>query len=104
MKVIDVDPVAAKALPDRWYYLQDEDMYLLNMKAKCNDDYVIDLDCIVALTEESRAIGKWYWHTRTIFCNYEGYEDEFEEAMNKSMKVAYDLFNRHNAIRIQSEI
>lgn len=100
MTIIEVDPIAYRALPDKWYYLKDEDMYLLNMKAVGDDRYLIDIDCIVALTEESEKIGKWYWHTCTIFCDYEGYETEFEEAMKKSMDVAFDLFYYYEATRI----
>lgn len=100
MTTIEVDHIASRALPDKWYYLKDEDMYLLNMKAIGDDGYLIDLDCIVALTKDSRKLGKWYWHTRTIFCDYEGYETEFEEAMKKSMDVAFDLFDYHGATRI----
>ena len=98
--IIETNPLLVKALPDRWYYNQDENMYLLNMKAECNDGHVIDLDCIVSLTDESKKLGKWYWHTRTIFCDYEGYEDEFEEAMDRSMDIAFELFRIHNAKRI----
>ena len=101
--IVDISSVVDKASPDKWCYLEVEDMYLLNMKAKCNNGHIIDLDCIVALTEESKKLDKWYWHTRTTFCDYEGYEDGFKEALDKSMEVAFELFRRYGATRVNRD-
>ena len=100
MVTVETNPVLTRAMPGSWCYFSDQDMYLLGMKAVCDDGYVIEVDCIVSLTKESRRIGKWYWHTRTVFCDHEGYERELDEAMGKSMDLAFELFRIFGARRI----
>lgn len=98
--VLAIIRATVRTLPDTWNYSKEEDMFILNMKAECTDGYIIDLDCIVAVNEESKKLGKWYWHTRTIFCDYEGYEEDLDNAFNKSINKAFSIIRMHNAKRL----
>ena len=105
MNVLDMGLALIKAqvraVPDTWNYSEEEDMFILNMDAYIPPlDYNFEVDCIVAMTEESRKLVKWYWHTRTLFEDYEGYEENLEDALNKSMDTALKIIKLCNAKRL----
>ena len=93
-----------RAIPDTWNYSEKEDMFILSMNAYSSFlDYKFEVDCIVAMTEESKKLGKWYWHTRTFFEDYEGYEKSLENALNKSMDKGLEVIKSRRAKRIDSD-